>query len=92
MKPVPAEDWGFFIEVLQAAPCRLGFEQGDRFTCQYACPTGFCPKTMGNLHRLCDVARAGGDYRLLGGSAADTIDFCCADGCVHFRLTAARQG
>ena len=92
MKPTVAEDWEFSIEVLKAAPCRLGFERGDRFTCQYACPAGFCPKTMGNLHRLCDVARAGGDYRLLGGSAENVIDFCCADGCVHFRLRAVRRG
>ncbi|MCI8441498.1 MAG: TIGR04076 family protein [Provencibacterium sp.] len=90
MKKTPPEDWEFSILVTSAAPCRLGLEEGDLFSCQYGCPAGFCPKTMGNLHRLCDVARAGGDYRLLGGSEKGEIDFCCADGCVQFHLSAHR--
>ena len=88
MKETAAEDWAFSVLVTSSAPCRLGFERGDRFSFQYGCPAGFCPKTMGNLHRLCDAARAGGDYRLLGGSTKNEIDFCCADGCVQFHLTA----
>ena len=84
------EDWEFTVEVLSAGPCRAGFEPGDTFTCQYECPAGFCPKTMGNLHALCEVARAGGDYQLLGGQSADQINFVCADGVVRFRLTARR--
>ena len=43
---------------------------------------------MANLHRLCDIARADGDYRLLGGKSKNEISFCCADGCVNFHLTA----
>lgn len=82
------EDWEFSLSVTEAGPCRMGFEKGDLFSCKYECPAGFCPKTMGNLHRLCDVARAGGDYRLLGGRSKNEIDFCCADGCVKFHLTA----
>jgi uncharacterized repeat protein (TIGR04076 family) len=83
-----AEDWEFVITVIDSKRCGMGFEKGDSFHCTYDCPTGFCPKTMANLHRLCDIARAGGDYKLLGGKSKNEIDFCCADGCVNFRLTA----
>lgn len=82
------EDWEFVITVTDAKPCRMGFEKRDSFYCKYECPTGFCPKTMANLHRLCDIARAGGDYRLLGSKSKHKIDFCCADGCIDFHLTA----
>lgn len=84
------EDWRFEVEVVEAGACRAGLEVGDRFTCQYECPAGFCPKTMGALHTLCEVVRGGGDYRLLGGAAADEIAFCCADGVIKFRLRARR--
>lgn len=88
-KTIP-EDWQFTITVLSARPCRMGFEPGDTFHCAYECPAGFCPKTMAVLHSLCEAARAGGDYRLLGGRSAHEIDFSCADGEVKFRLTARR--
>ena len=80
------EDWLFQIEVLEAKPCRMGFEPGDIFTCTYECPAGFCPKTMAVLHSLCEVARSGGDYRLLGGPEKHKIEFVCADGQVKFCL------
>lgn len=91
MRKAIVEDWSFAVEVLEAGPCRVGLEPGDRFVCRYDCPGGFCPKTMGLLHTLCEVARAGGDYRLLGGRAKEEIDFVCADGVVRFRLTAFQE-
>ncbi len=85
------EDWEFDIEVIRAGKCRMGFETGDRFTCRYECPGGFCPKSMAALHALCEAARAGGDYRLLGGRTKNEIDFSCADGVVTFRLVARQD-
>ncbi len=91
MRKTIVEDWAFAVEVLEAGPCRVGLEPGDRFVCRYDCPGGFCPKTMGQLHTLCEAARAGGDYRLLGGPSKDVMEFVCADGVVRFRLTACRE-
>lgn len=88
MKKTILEDWEFDITVVEEGRCRVGMERGDRFTCRYECPAGFCPKTMAVLHSLCEAARAGGDYRLLGGKASNRIDFCCADGVITFALTA----
>ena len=88
MKKSFSEDWEFTITVKEAGLCRMGFEPGDRFFCRYECPAGFCPKTMALLHSLCETARAGGDYRLLGGNARDEMNFVCADGMVRFHLKA----
>lgn len=77
--------------MLSAQPCRMGFEAGDVFTCRYECPAGFCPKTMAVLHSYCEVARAGGDYRLLGGRCKNEIEFSCADGCVRFLLQVQQE-
>lgn len=85
------EDWEFDIEVLSAKPCRMGFEPGDRFHCMYEVPAGFCPKTMAVLHSLCEAARSGGDYTLLGGADKNNIEFMCADGAVAFSLTARHK-
>ncbi len=90
MKKRIVEDWEFTITVVKSGPCRVGMETGDVFRCRYDCPEGFCPKTMQTLHTLCEVARSGGDYRLLGGSDKSRIDFCCADGVVWFRLKALK--
>lgn len=84
------EDWAFDIRVLDAGPCRIGLEPGDRFSCTYGCPEGSCPKTMGLPHTLCEAARAGGDYRRLGGCAEREMDFICAHGVMTFRLRARR--
>lgn len=89
MKKTIVEDYEFTIEILSVNECRMGFEKGDKFTCKYECPAGFCPKTMSKLHTLCEVVRAGGDLRLLGGPLSDSpmsIKFTCADGPVMFRL------
>lgn len=93
MKKWLAEDYAFTITVLSVGPnndpaghCRMGFEVGDAFTCQYDVPTGFCPKTMPKLHTLCEVVRAKGDLRLLGGDDPMGIQFSCADGPVMFYL------
>ena len=88
MKRFIEEDWEFKITVLSAKPCRIGLEEGDEFPFTYATPGEFCPKTMAVVHSLCEAARSGGDYRLLGGKAKDSIEFCCADGVVRFLLTA----
>ena len=86
------EDWVFTVTVLRQKPCRMGFEVGDTFQCKYECPTGFCPKTMAALHTLCEVARAGGDYTLLGSRSKHAIEFSCADGVVDFLLEARYIG
>ena len=85
-----AEDWEFTITVTSAKPCRLGYEAGDHFVCQYGCPADFCPKTMHILYTLCEIQRCGGNYTLRGSSSPDEIDFPCADGCVLFHLVAKR--
>ena len=92
MKKIIIEDWEFFITVLHQDTCRMGFESGDTFYCKYECPTGFCPKTMAILHSLCEVARSGGDYTLLGGKSKHEIEFCCADGVIKFLLSANNIG
>lgn len=90
MRKTVQEEWSFSIVVRSAHPCRIGLEPGDTFHCTYGCPADFCPKTMAVLHSLCEVARAGGDYRLLGGHTAHEIDFSCADGEVMFHLSAEK--
>lgn len=92
MKKTIVEDWEFDVAVLSCGPCRMGYEAGDRFACQYECPAHFCPKTMAQLHTLCEVARSGGDYRKLGGHSRNEIEFTCADGVVKFRLCARYIG
>ena len=86
MRPWIKEDWTFVLTVEKAGPCRLGLEAGDIFRFAYGCPGDFCPKTIAALHTLCEVARSGGDYTRLGSRSSDEIQFCCADGVVHFRL------
>ena len=90
MKKTIIEDWEFEIVVTNglANQCRMGFEAGDKFTCKYECPTGFCPKTMPTLHTLCEIARCGGDFKLRGSKSSNEVDFCCADGLIEFRLYA----
>ncbi len=92
MNKVIIEDWKFEIIVTEAKACRMGFEVGDKFYCKYECPTGFCPKTMALLHSLCEVARSGGDFTLLGGKSKNEISYICADGCVRFNLIAQKLG
>lgn len=86
------EDWQFTITVKsgRAEDCRLGFEAGDQFICEYAVPTGFCPKTMPVLHTLCEIIRCGGDFIHRGSALPHEIDFPCADGAVIFHLSAKK--
>jgi len=85
------EDYEFEIAVTKVNyPCRMGFEVGDKFYCQYECPTGFCPKTMPVLYVLCEIIRCGGDYKLRGSKQSDEIDFICADSCIEFHLIAKK--
>lgn len=57
------EDWKFTFTVIDGISknCRLGFEKGDKFSCQYEVPTGYCPKTMPVLYTLCEIIRCGGE-------------------------------
>jgi uncharacterized repeat protein (TIGR04076 family) len=88
MNKIIIEDWEFEITVIKDGQCRMGFEKMDKFKCNYECPAGFCPKTMAVLHSLCEVARSGGDYKLLGGISKNEINFSCADGVINFNLIA----
>ena len=84
------EDYEFTITVSsgKSDDCRLGFEEGDTFCCQYAVPTGFCPKTMPVLYTLCEIVRCGGNYISRGSKSEYEIDFPCADGGITFHLQA----
>ena len=98
MKRFITEDVTFEITVVSgrtnadgALDCRNGHEIGDSYVCQYGCPADFCQKSMLKAFPIMEAARAGGDLRLLGGESADTINFCCPDGVVHFCLKAKRN-
>ena len=91
MKKWFEEDYEFTITVLAVGPednpvgyCRMGFEVGDEFTCKYDVPIGFCPKTMPMLHTICEVVRAEGNLKMLGGDDPMGMRFTCANGCVKF--------
>jgi len=89
VKKTITEDWKFEITVTKVNyPCRMGFEVGDNFYCQYECPAGFCPKTMPVLYTLCEIIRSGGDYKLRGSKLSNKIGFICADSCIEFHMTA----
>ena len=92
MRQWMTEDWQFTISVSEgtAEKCRLGFETGDEFQCEYAVPSGFCPKTMTVLHTLCEIIRCGGDFTHRGSDKPYEIDFPCADGVVRFHLSARK--
>ena len=90
MKKWIAEDWEFEIIIThgKAGHCRLGLEEGDKFTFQYETPANFCPKTMIQLYTWCEVIRCGGDFTYRGNKEKYVMDLACADGCIHYRLTA----
>jgi hypothetical protein len=77
MRKWMAEDWEFEAAVTSgiARNCRLGLEEGDRFTFQYECPA-------------CEVIRCGGDFTYRGCKEKYELDFSCPCQCVHFHLTA----
>lgn len=92
MRPWIVEDWEFTLTVLhgEARHCRIGLEDGDAFTFQYALPAGICPKTAPVLYALCEVVRCGGDFTHRGSSEPYSIEFPCADGVLTFRLCARK--
>jgi len=85
-----AEDWEFDVLVIsgEARHCRLGLEEGDRFTFQYECPGGFCPKAMIELYTWCEVVRCGGDFTHRGCKEKYEMELPCPCHSVHFRLMA----
>lgn len=93
MKKWYVEDWFFTIEVLQVGKenkpeeCRLGLECGDRFTCQFETPSGFCPTSFIKIFPSLEAVRCGGDLRNLGGTGPVEMTFLCPDGAVKFKLT-----
>ena len=90
------EDWEFTIRVMAVgkdnAPknCRMGYEPGDSFTCQYGCPEDFCSKSIMKVFPIFEAVRSEGDLRNLGGSGKHEIDIVCPDGVVKFRISAKR--
>lgn len=71
--------------------CRNGHEMGDTYTCEYGCPADFCQKSMLKMFPIMEAARANGDLRNLGGDSENSIEFCCPDGVVTFRLEVMRN-
>ncbi|MFZ3069936.1 MAG: TIGR04076 family protein [Anaerolineaceae bacterium] len=94
MKKCYPEEWAFAIEVLRVGKenkveeCRIGFEIGDTFTCEYDTPAGFCPTSFIKIFPSLEVIRCGGDWRKLGASKPGEMNFLCPDGVVLFRITA----
>jgi len=90
------EEWRFIVTVLgvgkhdSARECRVGLEPGDSFSSTYACPAGFCPKSVMKTYPIMEAVRSGGDLRALGGDGPHSIELVCPDGVVRFRLTAER--
>jgi len=75
VKKTIVDNWIFEITVTKINyPCRMGFEVGDNFQCQYECPTGFCPKTMPVLYTLCEIIRSGGDYKLRDSKSSRRVN------------------
>ncbi len=93
MKKWYAEDWQFNIQVLEvgkenkAEECRLGLEAGDKFSCQFETPGGFCPTSFIKIFPSLEAVRCGGDLRNLGGKGPAEMTFLCPDSVVKFRLT-----
>jgi uncharacterized repeat protein (TIGR04076 family) len=92
MKRTFKESYHFTIRVKKitnddSQNCRLGFEAGDEFSCEYEVPGKFCPKSMFRAFSLMEVVRADGDLRKLdGGKEKNRMIFTCPDGEVTFEL------
>ena len=84
------EDWQFSVEAVlgEAKDCRVGIEKGDVFTFEYACPGGFCPRAMADIHTWCEVIRCGGDFTFRGSKEKYAMEIDCPCGCIRFRLSA----
>jgi len=96
MKSWYQEDWEFRIEIMAVGTdnkptnCRMGYEPGDAFTCQYGCPQDFCSKSMMKVFPILEAVRSEGDLRNLGGSGKHEMEIVCPDGIVKFRISARR--
>lgn len=92
MHPWIHEDWEFTLTVVRgcAKDCRIGLEAGDTFTFQYALPCGLCPKTVPQIHTLCEIIRCGGSFTHRGSTDPFSIEFPCTDGMITCQLTARR--
>lgn len=93
MKRFIEEDISFRITVTDGQKnkagvidCRNGHEIGDSYRCEYGCPDQFCQKSMLKAFPIMEAARSGGDLRKLGGDTESSMNFCCPDGMVIFRL------
>ena len=84
------EDWAFEITVTdgKAEHCRIGLETGDRFSFEYGCPAGFCPRAMIEIFTWCEVIRCGGDFTARVSKDKYVMDFPCPCNCVQLRLEA----
>ena len=98
MKKFVKEDISFTITVVDGKKsksgiidCRNGHEIGDTYTCEYGCPDGLCQKCMLKAFPIMEAVRSGGDLRNLGGDSDSTMNFCCPDGVVTFRLEALKH-
>jgi uncharacterized repeat protein (TIGR04076 family) len=91
------EDWMFTITVLKvgqsdyAEECRLGFEPGDQFECQYECPGGFCPTALMHIFPIMEIIRCDGDLRNLGSQYPHEAVLPCPDGAVTFRVEGRKK-
>ena len=98
MKKWYPEEWHFKIEVLKVGKenkseeCRMGFEPGDTFECDYGTPCGFCPTSYIKIFPSMEAIRCEGDLRYLGSSAPHEMDFTCPDGPVRFRISGNKHG
>jgi uncharacterized repeat protein (TIGR04076 family) len=89
MKRTYKEPYQFIIQVTKVTDdepknCRLGFESGDLFTCEYSVPNEFCPKAITSIYPYMEAIRAGGDLRELGGQDPSSKLILCPDGEVSF--------
>ena len=98
MKTFISEDWIFTLTVAGGKKrpdgrldCRCGFEEGDRFSCEYACPGGFCPKVLMKAFPMMEAVRSGGSLKALGGQSDHCLEFVCPDGVILLRLQARRK-
>ena len=94
MRRLYQEDCEFRIGVVAVGKdnkptnCRMGYEPGDSFTCQYGCPQDFCSKSMLKVFPILEAVRSEGDLRNLGGSGKHEMEIVCPDRVVEFRISA----
>ena len=98
MRKFVNENYSFTITVLAGKKnktdiidCRNGHEIGDTYTFEYGCPADFCQKCMLKLFPIMEAVRSGGDLRKLGGDSENSMEFCCPDGIVRFKLEAKKH-